>query len=34
LPTWGHSASGGHAPSGGSGLILLILISFMITGRL
>jgi hypothetical protein len=34
LPAWGHSASWGYAPSGGIGLILLIVNIFMITGCL
>ncbi len=34
LPTWSHSASWGYFPSGGLGLILLILIILAITGRL
>ena len=34
LPTWPHSANWGYAPSGGLGLILLILIILALTGRL
>lgn len=34
LPTWGHSRSWGYAPSGTLGLILLILIVLVLTGRL
>ena len=34
LPTWPHSASWGYAPSGGVGLVLLIVIILWLTGRL
>jgi hypothetical protein len=34
LPTWPHSASWGYLPSGGLGLVLLILIILALTGRL
>ncbi len=34
LPTWPHSASWGYFPSGGLGLVLLILIILALTGRL
>ena len=34
LPTWSHSASWGYGPSGGLGLILLVLIILALTGRL
>jgi hypothetical protein len=33
LPTWGHSRSWGYYPSGGIGLILLILLILVLTGR-
>ena len=33
LPTWGHSRSWGYAPSGGLGLILLIVLVLALTGR-
>lgn len=33
LPTWGHSRTWGYGPSGGLGLILLILIIVVLTGR-
>lgn len=33
LPTWPHSSSWGYYPSGGLGLVLLILIIFMLLGR-
>lgn len=34
LPTWGHSRSWGYLPSGGLGLIVLILLILVLTGRL
>lgn len=34
LPTWGHSRSWGYAPSGGLGLVVLILLVLVLTGRL
>jgi uncharacterized protein DUF3309 len=34
LPTWPHSANWGYAPSGGLGLVLLILVILALTGRL
>ncbi|NCQ24164.1 MAG: DUF3309 domain-containing protein [Rhodobacteraceae bacterium CG17_big_fil_post_rev_8_21_14_2_50_63_15] len=34
LPTWGHSRSWGYLPSGSVGLILLILLVLVVTGRL
>lgn len=34
LPTWGHSRSWGYYPSGGLGLILVILIILMLLGRI
>ena len=33
LPTWPYSSGWGYYPSGGLGLILLILIILMLTGR-
>ncbi len=33
LPTWPYSASWGYYPSGGLGLILLIVIILLLTGR-
>ena len=32
LPTWNHSQNWGYAPSGGLGLIVLILIILFLTG--
>ncbi len=34
LPTWPHSSGWGYYPSGGLGLILLILIILVIAGRI
>jgi Protein of unknown function (DUF3309) len=34
LPTWPHSANWGYGPSGGVGLILLVLVILALTGRL
>jgi len=33
LPTWPHSKQWGYYPSGGLGVILLILIVLMLSGR-
>lgn len=34
LPTWRHSSSWGYFPSGGLGVVLLIVVVLMLTGRL
>ena len=34
LPTWPHSRQWGYYPSGGLGLVFLILIILLLTGRL
>ncbi len=34
LPTWPHSVDWGYFPSGGLGLILLVLVILALTGRL
>jgi hypothetical protein len=34
LPTWGYSRSWGYAPTGVLGLIVLILLVMLLTGRL
>lgn len=34
LPTWPHSANWGYAPSGGLGLIVLVVVILLLTGRL
>jgi Protein of unknown function (DUF3309) len=32
LPTWGHSRNWGYAPSGGLGLVLLVLLVMFLAG--
>ncbi len=34
LPTWGHSRNWGYGPSGGVGLLLLILVILFLTGHI
>lgn len=34
LPTWGHSRSWGYGPSGGIGLVVLILVILLLMGRI
>ena len=34
LPTWGHSRNWGYAPSGGLGLVLLIIVILVLIGRI
>jgi hypothetical protein len=34
LPTWSHSANWGYGPSGGVGVVLLILVILLLTGRI
>jgi hypothetical protein len=34
LPTWPHSRSWGYYPSGGLGLVLLILLFLLLLGRI
>jgi hypothetical protein len=34
LPTWPYSASWGYGPSGGLGVILLVLVILVLTGRI
>ena len=34
LPTWPHSRNWGYYPSGGLGIVLLILVFLLLTGRL
>jgi hypothetical protein len=34
LPTWPHSRGWGYAPSGGLGLVVLILLVLLLSGRL
>jgi len=34
LPRWGHSRSWGYAPTGGLGLVLLIVVILLVLGRI
>lgn len=34
LPTWSHSRSWGYGPSGGLGVILVVVLILFLTGRL
>jgi hypothetical protein len=34
LPTWGHSRNWGYGPSGGLGLIVLVLVVLFLVGRI
>jgi hypothetical protein len=34
IPTWPHSREWGYGPSGGVGLVVLILVILMLSGRL
>jgi hypothetical protein len=34
LPTWSHSRNWGYMPSGGLGLLLIVLIILLLTGRI
>ena len=34
LPSWNHSKSWGYAPSGIGGLIVIVLIILLVTGRI
>ena len=34
LPTWRHSRNWGPYPSGGAGLVLLVLVVLLLSGRL
>jgi hypothetical protein len=34
IPTWPHSRSWGYAPSGGLGLVVVILLVLLLMGRL
>ncbi len=34
LPTWPYSSKWGYGPSGGIGLVLLVLVILVLTGRL
>jgi Protein of unknown function (DUF3309) len=34
LPTWGHSRSWGYGPSGGLGLVVVIVLVLLLMGRI
>jgi hypothetical protein len=34
IPTWPHSRNWGYGPSGGLGLVLLIVVILVLTGRI
>ena len=34
IPSWPHSKGWGYGPSGGLGLVLIIVIALLLTGRL
>ena len=34
IPTWPHSRNWGYGPSGGLGLVLLIVVILILTGRI
>jgi len=34
IPTWSHSSSWGYWPSGGLGILLVVVVVLMLTGRL
>jgi len=34
IPTWPHSSKWGYGPSGGVGLVLLIVVILLLTGRI
>lgn len=34
IPTWPHSRSWGYGPSGGLGLVVIILVVLLLSGRL
>ncbi len=34
MPTWPHSRNWGYGPSGGMGLVLIILVILLLSGRL
>jgi hypothetical protein len=34
LPTWPHSANWGYFPSGGLGVVLIIVVVLLLTGRI
>ncbi len=34
LPTWGHSRNWGYGPSGGLGLVAIVLVVLLLMGRI
>ena len=34
IPRWGHSQNWGYGPSGGLGLVVLIVVVLLLTGRI
>jgi hypothetical protein len=34
LPTWSHSASWGYFPSGGLGIVIIIVVVLLVMGRI
>jgi hypothetical protein len=34
LPTWSHSSNWGYMPSGGLGILLVVVVALMVTGRI
>ncbi|MDL2338986.1 MAG: DUF3309 family protein [Pseudomonadota bacterium] len=34
IPSWGHSRNWGYGPSGGLGLLVIIVLILLLTGRL
>jgi Protein of unknown function (DUF3309) len=34
IPSWGHSKGWGYGPSGGLGLVVIIVVVLLLTGRL
>jgi Na+/phosphate symporter len=34
IPVWSHSANWGYAPFGGLGVVLLVLVILLLTGRI
>ena len=34
LPTWGHSRNWGYGPSGGMGLLVIVLVVLLLTSRI
>jgi len=34
LPTWPHSRNWGYYPSGGAGLVVIVLLILLLTGRI